>query len=56
MSAKQIKWKLVTIDKSEIRPNPNNPKIRNEKGFDKLGKVTKKFGVIYDGILIPANN
>lgn len=46
-----IKWKLVEIDKSLIRKNPNNPKIRNEKGFEKLGKLTEKFGVIYDGII-----
>lgn len=46
-----IKWKLVEVDKKQIRPNPNNPKIRNEKGYDKLAKITKKFGVIFDGIM-----
>lgn len=48
---KQIKWKLIEVEKSQIRPNPNNPKIRNEKGMDRLNKLTKKFGVIFDGIL-----
>ena len=46
-----IKWQLIEINKKEIRPNPNNPKIRNEKGFDRLAKLTEKFGVIFDGIL-----
>lgn len=47
----EIIWKFIEIDKSEIRPNPNNPKIRNESGFSKLVKLTQKFGVIFDGIL-----
>ena len=46
-----IKWKLIEIDKSKIRPNPNNPKVRNQKGYEMLNKITKKFGVIFDGIL-----
>ena len=46
-----IKWKLVEIDKSQIRPNLSNPKIRNEKGFEKMGKLVEKYGMIYDGIL-----
>lgn len=48
---KKITWKLIEIDKSNIRPNPNNPKIRNEQGYDKLSKITAKFGVIFDGII-----
>lgn len=48
---KPIIWKLVEIDKSLIRPNPNNPKLRNEKGFHQLDSLSKKFGFIYDGII-----
>lgn len=46
-----IKWKLVEIDKSKIRTNPNNPKVKNEKGFEKMSKLVKKYGMIYDGVL-----
>jgi hypothetical protein len=46
-----IKWTLKEVDKKLIRPNPNNPKIRNEKGFSRLSKLSAKFGVIYDGVL-----
>lgn len=46
-----IKWKFVEIDKSLIKPNPNNPKVRKEKGMAQLDKLTKKFGRIFDGIL-----
>lgn len=46
-----ITWKLVEIDKTLIRPNANNPKIRKEKGFEMLSRVSKKFGIIFDGIV-----
>jgi len=45
------KWEYIELDKSEIRTNPNNPKIKNEQGTERLEKLTKKFGVIFDGIL-----
>lgn len=51
-----IQWKLVEIDKSLIKPNPNNPKVRNEKGHSMLTKITAKFGVIFDGILNADNS
>jgi len=46
-----ITWQLIKIDKALIRPNPNNPKLRDEKGFHQLDVLMKKFGVIYDGIV-----
>lgn len=47
----KITWKLVEVDKAKIRPNASNPKLRNEKGYNQLQKITAKFGTIYDGIL-----
>lgn len=46
-----IKWKLVELDKAVIRPNPNNPKLKDEKGSHQLDLIMEKFGVIYDGII-----
>lgn len=51
MSKKPIVWKLVTLEKALIRPNPFNPKVKNEKGLARLTKLTQKYGVIYDGIV-----
>ena len=49
--SKKITWSLVEIDKSLIKPNPNNPKIQNEKGRRRLQKLTEKYGRIFDGII-----
>ena len=51
IEAPAIKWKLVEIDKSFVRPNTSNPKVRKDKGYEQLNKLTKKFGVIFDGII-----
>jgi hypothetical protein len=47
----EITWQLVSIDKAVIKVNADNPKIRNVKGFRRLEKITKKYGVIFDGIV-----
>lgn len=49
--SKAITWKLVQVDKSRIKINPNNPKIFDEKGFARLEKLRAKYGTIFDGIL-----
>lgn len=47
----KIKWSLVEINKADIKTNPNNPKIRNAKGFRRLDKLREKYGTIFDGIV-----
>jgi len=47
---KKTTWSLVEVEASEIKPNPDNPKIRNDKGLRRLQKSLKKFGKVYDGI------
>lgn len=49
--AKKITWSLIEVKASEIRPNPNNPKYRDDKGFSRLQKSLKKFGTVFDGII-----
>lgn len=51
-----ITWSLVEIDKSQIKRNPDNPKIENAKGKRNLEKITKKYGVIFDGIINADNS
>lgn len=46
-----IKWQLVEVDKSKIKRNPNNPKIRDRKGYARLQKLREKYGTIFDGIV-----
>lgn len=45
-----FKWELKAVKVKDIKLNPDNPKIRNEKGFERLRKSLEKFGHIFDGI------
>lgn len=45
-----IKWNLIQVKASELKPNPKNPKIRDDDGFERLKHSLDKFGRIYDGI------
>lgn len=45
-----ITWKLVDVKASDLIPNPDNPKKRNQKGFERLKKSLGKFGRVFDGI------
>jgi len=45
-----IKWQLLPIKVKDIKLNPNNPKIPNDAGMERLRKSLEKFGHIYDGI------
>ena len=49
--AAAIKWTLVEVKASELKPNPKNPKKRNSKGFNRLQKSLEKFGRVFDGII-----
>jgi hypothetical protein len=46
----EINWTLKEVKTDWIKPNPNNPKQRNEKGMKRLQKSLDKFGVVFDGI------
>jgi hypothetical protein len=50
MSKEKIVWTLTEVKASDLKPNPNNPKIRDAKGFKRLQKSLSKFGKVYDGI------
>lgn len=45
-----MKWTLKEVDVSWIKPNPKNPKQRNDKGMNRLRKSLEKFGNVFDGI------
>lgn len=49
--ARKIEWKLIEVDKSKIKLNPHNPKVKDAKGFKRLEKLRDKYGLIFDGIL-----
>jgi DNA modification methylase len=48
---KPITWSLVEMKASDLKPNPNNPKKRDDKGFERLKKSLSKFGKVFDGIV-----
>lgn len=47
----KITWQLVEVEKDKIKVNPNNPKIRDEEGFERLKRSLESFGNVFDGIL-----
>src|SRR5688572_10428896 len=49
-AAKKITWSLIEVKASELKPNPKNPKKRDEKGFARLQKSLARFGKVFDGI------
>lgn len=51
MSKKPPIWELVDVQVKNIKFNPDNPKIPNEKGLERLRKSLEKFGHIFDGII-----
>lgn len=46
----KIKWKLIEIRAGDLKPNPDNPKKRDEKGFGRLQKALAKFGKVFTAI------
>lgn len=48
---KKIEWTLIEVKASELKPNEHNPKVRNEKGFERLQKSMEKFGTVFHGIV-----
>lgn len=48
---KPIQWTLIQVNPNQLKPNPNNPKKRNEAGFKRLQKSLEKFGRVFDGIV-----
>lgn len=48
--SKEIKWSLVEVLASDLKPNPKNPKVRDKKGFERLQKSLERFGHVFDGI------
>jgi len=46
----EIKWTLKQVPAKDIKPNPDNPKVRDDKGFKRLQKSLSKFGKVFDGI------
>lgn len=50
MKKEKITWSLKEVRASELKPNPNNPKQRDARGFKRLQKSLNKFGKVYDGI------
>lgn len=51
MPKKKLTWELIDVPVKEIKPNPKNPKIRDQKGYNRLKKSMNKFGVVFDAIL-----
>ena len=51
-----FKWTLKNIKVKDIKLNPDNPKVRNERGFERLRKSLEKFGHIFDGIINTDNS
>jgi hypothetical protein len=50
--SEKITWRLEeNLDKSKIKINPNNPKVRDREGYERLQKLRDQFGTIFDGIL-----
>lgn len=45
MSKKALTWEPRRIDLRELKENPDNPKLLNEKGRDRLQKLLSKFGL-----------
>lgn len=54
--SKEIKWTLVEVKASTLKRNPNNPKKRDEKGFNRLKKSLEKYGRVFDGIINTDNS
>lgn len=48
--AKKIKWQLTPVRAGDLRPNPDNPKKRDEVGMRRLRKLTDKYGLVFSGI------
>lgn len=51
MAAKKIKWELIQVRAGDLKSNPHNPKKRDEAGYNRLKKVTEKFGFVFHGII-----
>lgn len=49
--AVKIKWTLTEVKAGDLKPNPDNPKIRDEKGMRRLRKLVAKYGMVFDGIV-----
>lgn len=49
--SQKITWSLQEVDKTKIRLNENNPKIKDPKGMKRLEKLAAKYNIIFDGIL-----
>ena len=48
--ASKITWNLIEVKTDQLKPNPNNPKLRDKKGFARLKKSLDKFGKVFDGL------
>lgn len=46
----KILWTLTDVRAGDIKPNPQNPKIKNAKGTKRLHTLIERFGLVYDGI------
>lgn len=49
--AKKIKWTLKEVRAGDLKPNPYNPKKRDEVGMRRLRKLTNKYGIVFSGIV-----
>lgn len=51
MGAKKIKWTLLPVRAGDLKPNPHNPKKRDDAGFAKLKRSVERFGLVFSGIV-----
>lgn len=49
--SQKIEWKLIEVRAGDLKPNPNNPKKRDEVGMRRLRKLVDKYGLVFSGIV-----